>query len=61
MDETKESTQTEESQKKFRSYSLEPDLARKSNKIRARPTSFVNASGRYALELYAKILADGKA
>lgn len=36
MDETKESTQTEESQKKFRSYSLEPDLARKSNKIRAR-------------------------
>lgn len=36
MDETKESTQTEESQKKFRSYSLEPDLARKSNKIRVR-------------------------
>lgn len=36
MDETKESMQTEESQKKLRSYSLEPDLARKSNKIRAR-------------------------
>lgn len=35
MDTTKESAQHEEAQKEFRSYSLEPDLARKSNKIRA--------------------------
>ena len=35
MDMTKESAQHEEAQKEFRSYSLEPDLARKSNKIRA--------------------------
>lgn len=36
MDKSKEPAQHEEAQKEFRPYSLEPDLARKSNKIRAR-------------------------